>query len=74
MIAGQWCNHDVMDQPALQGRIEIAHCSSIEIDDTTGCEQSNIIYFNDDLPTGALYQGIPQFRAMANPAKPSTQI
>ena len=72
MIAGQWCNLDIMDQPALQGRIEITHRLSVKINDTTGFERSDIIYFNDDLLTGARNEGIPQLRAAANPAKLST--
>jgi len=74
MISGQRRNLDIMDQSALQGRIEIAHCLSVEVYYTTRCERPDVIYFNDDLPAGTLNEGIPQLPAMANPAKFSTQI
>jgi hypothetical protein len=59
MIASQRRNLDIMDQPALQGRIEIAHCLSVKVYYTTGCERPDVIYFNDDLPAGTLNEGIP---------------
>jgi len=35
----------MLDQPALEGRIEIAHRLPVKINDTTGFERPDIIYF-----------------------------
>jgi hypothetical protein len=52
MIAGQRRNLDIMDQPALQGRIEIAHCLSVNNGPTS-------FILSDDLPADTLNEGIP---------------
>src|SRR5215213_5066756 len=76
IIAGQWGNHDSADQSEFESWIKIAHRLFVEVDDATGFERPDIIYFNDGLLSGALNQGIrgPILPAVADTAKPLTQI
>jgi hypothetical protein len=41
-----------VDDSALEGWIEIAHRLFIKVDDATGFERPNIVYFNDGSLTG----------------------
>src|SRR5215217_7180622 len=58
IIPDQWGNHDSADQSEFERWIKIAHRLFVEVDDATGFERPDIIYFNDGLLSGALNQGI----------------
>jgi hypothetical protein len=65
-----------VDDTELEGRIEIAHRLLIKIDDTTGFERPDIVYFNDRSLIGDFNKGVcgPVVFAMADAAKRLAQI
>src|SRR5262249_39556516 len=71
IVAEQGRNLDPVDQSSFRGRIEIAHRSFVEIDDTTGLERSDIVDLDDGLFVGSYHQGIswPIILAITDAAK-----
>lgn len=65
-----------MDDSAFEAWIEVAHRLSIEIDDATGFERPDIIYFNDGSLIGDLDKGVcrPVVFAMVDAAKRFAQV
>src|SRR5262249_60178803 len=73
IVAGQRCYFDVLDHAESQGWIEIVHCLFTEVDNATGLERPDIIYFDDGLLVAVLDQGIAGSASLTNPAKLLTQ-
>src|SRR5882724_2082494 len=76
IVSDQWGDHDSGDESEFESWIEIAHRLFVEVDDATGFERPDIVYFDDDLLVDALNQGIRGsiLPAIADTAKPPTQI
>src|SRR5450830_609092 len=75
-VTEQRRNLDTVDDPELQGWIEIAHRLFIKVDDATGFERPDIIYFNDGSLIGGFNQGVcgPIVFAIADATERLTQI
>src|SRR5882757_6557565 len=76
IIPEQWGHHDSGDESEFESWIKIAHRLFVEVDDATGFERPDIIYFNDGFLIDALNQGIrgPILLAVTDTAKLLTQI
>ena len=75
-VAGQRRNLHAVDDSALEGWIEVAHRLSIKVDDATGFERPDIVYFNDRSLMGDFNEGVSGLVvfAMTNAAKRLAQI
>jgi hypothetical protein len=65
-----------VDDSALEGWIEVAHRLFIKVDDATGFERPDIIYFNDGSLIGDFNKRVcgPVVFAMADAAKRFAQV